>query len=153
MAAQIGEQISAVLPVTGVHEDRPQIVADLSLDPRQRVILRAVGGEFEGNVGALAVLRAEGMQTGEMRAVLAVLKLVERSFDKGLCRISQSVDGGFGVRDTIQIERRDDGDESVAHGDHRSNRKGRWAGNGPAHSMVPTDLIPRRTSAPTSAGI
>ena len=88
--------------------------ADLTVDPSQCVIFRAIGGEFERQVGALAVLRAERMQAGEMRAMLGVFVLVERRADVAPRGISQSIDGGFCLGDAIEIERRDDGDESDA---------------------------------------
>ena len=128
--------------------------ADLAVDPCQCVSFRTVGGEFEREVCTLVVLRLERMQAGEMRAVLGVFVPVECRADIVPGRVSQNIDGGFCVRDAIEIQRGDDGDESVAaHASHRSKLSGRCAGNGPAHRMAPVDLTPRLTKAPTSAGI
>ena len=152
MSAQVGEQIAA-LPVGCQHENRLQSVADCARDPLQRRILGTVGGELERQVAALAVLRSERVQAGEMRALPVVVQRIERRFDLGVGRIAQRIDGALRVRNAIERQRRNDGDESVAHAGHRSKRRGRWSGNGPAHCIVPVDLMPRRTNAPTSNGI
>ena len=135
MAAKVGEQF-ATIPVVREHEHRPEMFADLAVDPRQSVSFRTVGGEFEHEVCTLAILRLECMQAGEMRAVLGVFVPVKRRADVVPGGVSQHIDSGFCVRDAIEIQRGDDGDESVAaHASHRSKLSGRWAGNGPAHRM------------------
>ena len=96
------------------------MLADLAVDPRQRVVFRTVGGELERQVRALAVLRPERMQAGKMRAVLGVFVFVERRADIVPGGVPHNIDRGFRVRDALEVQRSDDGGESVvAHDSHR----------------------------------
>src|SRR5690348_13899325 len=129
------------------------MLPDLALDPSQRLFVRAVGRKFEHDVRALAVARPQRMQARKMRSVFAIFVLIQGGADIVAGRIPQGSDGDFSVRDTVRIERRYDSNKCMAHDTHRSKRSVRWAGNGPAHCTASIDLIPRRTSPATSAGI
>src|ERR1043166_1083161 len=93
------------------------------------------------------------MEACEVRGVFGLFVLGEGRAEIGPGGVAQCVDRRFCLAHAVEGERREDGDKGMAHRAHRPRRTGRWAGNGPAHCILPTDLIPRRTRAPTSAGI
>ena len=77
---------------------------------------------------------------------------VERGLEVIARGIAERVDHVAGLADPVGRERRDNGDQRVAHGLVPSV-SGRCAGKGPAQPIVPIASGPRLSSAPTSIGI
>ena len=122
VARQIGSEVGAVPPILRQHEDRPEVLADRVEHSPQRLFRRAVGGELEEDVGALAVARADGVQARKMRSDEFVgrdrgvggragwrIETVERGLDVLPRRVAEKVDRRFRVSDAVGAQRRDEG--------------------------------------------
>ncbi len=115
----VAEQIIgkvATAPIAGVGEYARQPIADCRDDPLHRCFGAAVGGEFDQQIGALAVRRAEGVQAHEMGAGKAVGVELVQLFGNVVCRrIAERVDRGLGGDEPVRRERGDDSDKGMAH--------------------------------------
>ena len=65
------------------------------------------------------------MEAREVRASPVRIEFVQRFLNVRLRRVPEAIDRLLRLGDPIKTKGRDDGDESVAHGDHRSKRSGR----------------------------
>ena len=151
MRGEIGSEI-ALPPVARKREYRLELRADRARQPSDCLRGGAVGGKFQDQVRAAGGEAGQRVEAGEMCARAIGVGRIERGAQIGARGVAQRVDHVAGPPDPVGGERRDNGDQRVAHGVVPSV-SGRCAGKGPAQAILPIAVGPRLSSAPTSIGI
>ena len=134
-----------------------EVVADRPGEPTHRPCLVAIGGHLEHQMRLPRTKTGESVEAHEVNAALAVErpKLFGESRPGG---VAELLDCPLRRLELLGIERGDDGDHDLIHRGVPSNLpgakwRGRWAGNGPAHSTAPIAIGRQRSRAATSNGI